>query len=729
MQSTNRTDAKISRLKTGILDLSERFEHNPYFIATHRSLALSLPLIMLGAIALLLRHPPFPAFGFLKSPHFTSFCDALIDCSFGIAALVILIGFSITLANLQPRKPGQLRANSALTTMVVVACFFVIVAPDADAGFVEVLSIRENILTALATSALACWLLFRLSQIRVLRLPVGAFGHDPLIGDVFLLMPAAMATIVIFCIAKMLLMISIVPGLEALFASFLVAIPAMANDQLISSLLYEFSSQVLWFFGLHGPNILSPVHDVVFDPAADANALAARAGTIPPYILTTQFFDFFTRMGGSGSTLCLILALVIAGKTATSRKFAFIALIPALFNVNEPLMYGIPLVLNPLYVIPLITTPLVQAIVAYNAIDLHLVPRITEYATWTTPVFASGYLITGSIAGSLLQVVGLVIGTLIYIPFVRLSEQVGMLRNVKLLETLNNQVESQHAQFAGAHLLEMHGAEGRLATTLARDLDEAVKSSNQLFLEYQPQINVRNREVSGTEALLRWEHPSLGRIAPPLIIALAEESGYLDELGFFILREACTKRAEWSHWLAEDCTLAVNVSPRQLSNPDFCEKALHIIRESGLTPKQVELEITETSALLPDKRAVLTLHELRIAGVRIALDDFGMGHTSIHYLKELPLDTIKIDRSLTNVALNKANELIVKSILELGESMSISVMVEGIEEEEQLERFMSLGCTVFQGYLFSKPMPAVAFPSFAQSLYMEDAKQRENAPA
>ncbi|WP_153769599.1 EAL domain-containing protein [Labrenzia sp. CE80] len=721
-------DRRLDGLKTWILDLAERLAQTRYLISVQRGLALSLPLIMVGAVALLLRSPPFPTPSFFHAELFIVFCDTLIASTFGIASLITLIGFSTTFTVLYASQNYQRLVNPAVTTMVVLSCFFVAMSSEGTNGFDAPLSLENSLLTALFTATISAPLFLYLSQIPRIRLPLGAFGDDPLVGDVFLLMPAAIGTVFLFALGKFLLVATVIPDLDAALDNFLASLPSKIEDGLLLALTYEFFAQALWFFGLHGPNVLYPVQEAIFTPASDANINAAASGLEPPYAITTMFFAFFARFGGSGSTLCLIFALLIAGRSSNSRRFALVALVPGIFNVNEPLIYGIPLVLNPVYVIPMLVTPLVQTFIAYATIILEWMPPAISRPTWTTPVLFSGYLATGSISGTLVQAFSLTVGTLLYIPFVRISEQVTQQRSSKLLKSLMLRVANSSDATPQSNVIEYHGPERRLANVLSRDLEMALRESKELFLEYQPQINVSERRLSGAEALLRWNHPLFGPISPPLIIALAEENGQMDELGYFVLREACAMRAEWRYWLADECCLAVNVSPRQLKDPNFCANALAIIRKSGLTPEQIELEITETGALLPDKQAVQALHDLRLAGIRIALDDFGMGHTSIHYLKELPLDTIKIDRSLTNVALNKANELIVKSILELGVSMDISVMVEGIEEEEQLERFLSLGCTTFQGYLFSKPIPGYAFPSFAQSLYLDDAKQQWQPP-
>jgi len=206
------------------------------------------------------------------------------------------------------------------------------------------------------------------------------------------------------------------------------------------------------------------------------------------------------------------------------------------------------------------------------------------------------------------------------------------------------------------------------------------------------------------EALLRWNHPIYGSIAPPIAIALAEDTARINQLGLFILTEACEQRAAWKDSVPANLTMSVNVSPKQLQDPEFADKVMVILRKTELEPELLELEITESSMLEPDAHVLEMLRQLQEYGIRVAIDDFGMGHASLRYLRAFPVNTIKIDRSLTEGAAGDVNEQIVRSVLELSRSLNIAAVVEGVELYEQLQRFTTMGCTTFQGYYFSKPL-------------------------
>jgi len=204
---------------------------------------------------------------------------------------------------------------------------------------------------------------------------------------------------------------------------------------------------------------------------------------------------------------------------------------------------------------------------------------------------------------------------------------------------------------------------------------------------------------------LRWRHPAHGLIPPPVTVALAEDAGLIDRLGLWVLREACAQRSAWSVQAGERVVMSVNLSPRQFQDAQLAQKVESVLADNGLDPGVLELEITESVALLPDARTLATLRRLRESGVRVAIDDFGMGHASLRYLREFPVDVLKLDRSLTMDSPNGVNGHIIASIVNLSARMGYTLVVEGVETPEQYQRFRAMGCTVFQGFYFSRPLP------------------------
>ncbi|PJG51052.1 bifunctional diguanylate cyclase/phosphodiesterase [Bradyrhizobium forestalis] len=237
---------------------------------------------------------------------------------------------------------------------------------------------------------------------------------------------------------------------------------------------------------------------------------------------------------------------------------------------------------------------------------------------------------------------------------------------------------------------------------LEMDLRAALQR-DEFQVYYQPIRDVASGRVVAFEALLRWNHPQRGLIAPINFIPLAEETGLIVQLGEFVLRSACTDATTWP----DDVDVAVNLSPVQFKSPNLIASVTEALAVSGLDARRLELEITESVLLQNSEATLTTLHELRAMGVRISLDDFGTGYSSLSYLRSFPFDKIKIDRSfVSELATREDSMAIIRAVTGLGRSLGIVTTAEGVENDVQLELLRREGCTQAQGYLFSKPRPA-----------------------
>ena len=240
---------------------------------------------------------------------------------------------------------------------------------------------------------------------------------------------------------------------------------------------------------------------------------------------------------------------------------------------------------------------------------------------------------------------------------------------------------------------------------LEAELSQAVERC-QLRLDYQPMISIETGQVTGFEALLRWDHPELGTIQPDETIPLAEETGLIVPIGDWVLRESCRQMAAWRERFPEtrDLTLNVNVSARQLEAPDFVERVLCARRSAGLGAGNLKLELTET-ALLCNPDAVERLAELERHGIAIQLDDFGSGYSSLSRLSRLPIDSLKLDRSLIEEAeKGTRGATILDAVVHLASSLGLAVTAEGIETSQQADRARKLACQTGQGFFFYRPL-------------------------
>ena len=248
---------------------------------------------------------------------------------------------------------------------------------------------------------------------------------------------------------------------------------------------------------------------------------------------------------------------------------------------------------------------------------------------------------------------------------------------------------------------------------LATELQVAVEL-NQLRLVYQPIVELETRRMAGAEALVRWDHPTRGTIPPGQFIEIAEENGAILPIGRWVLREACRQTGEWQRESAvpDDLFLSVNVSAREIQQAGFVDGVRETLSDTGIDPKRLVLEITETALLRATPATVATLDELRELGVRIVIDDFGTGYFSLSHLRQFPVDQLKIAGEFVQGAdAGDRSSALAGAIVALGRSLDITTVAEGIETIEQAERMRSLGCTYGQGYLFSRPLAGAQFRS------------------
>jgi predicted signal transduction protein with EAL and GGDEF domain len=245
--------------------------------------------------------------------------------------------------------------------------------------------------------------------------------------------------------------------------------------------------------------------------------------------------------------------------------------------------------------------------------------------------------------------------------------------------------------------------------SLECDLRRALERG-EFVVHYQPQVELASGRFVGAEALVRWQHPRLGLVSPAEFIPLAEATGMIVPLGEWVLRTAVRQCGDWQGRGLGPLRVAVNLSPRQFQQPDLVEAVRGSLLEAGLDPRQLELEVTESSVVSNREAAVATLREIRGVGVRVAIDDFGTGHSSLGYLKHLPVDTLKIDRSFVrDLATDPNDEAIVAAVVKLGHSLGLKVKAEGVEDEAQSRLLGALGCDEAQGYLFGRALPAEEF--------------------
>ena len=263
-------------------------------------------------------------------------------------------------------------------------------------------------------------------------------------------------------------------------------------------------------------------------------------------------------------------------------------------------------------------------------------------------------------------------------------------------------------QFYTSHMHERALKRLSLENSMRRGLER-----EEFFLQFQPQICASTGKVKGTEALVRWQHPEWGMVSPLDFISIAEETGLIMPLGEWILETACRQNAEWQRSGFPELRIAVNLSLRQFQQKDLIDIISRVLTDSKLEPQFLELELTESLLMNDTEQAIETLHSLRNLGIKISIDDFGCGYSSLSYLKKLPIDVLKIDQAFVrDVTTSQNDAAIVRTIITLANNLHLKTIAEGIETEEQSTVISSMGCDEMQGYLFSKPLSPDALKSF-----------------
>ncbi|MFC5511249.1 EAL domain-containing protein [Massilia jejuensis] len=256
---------------------------------------------------------------------------------------------------------------------------------------------------------------------------------------------------------------------------------------------------------------------------------------------------------------------------------------------------------------------------------------------------------------------------------------------------------------------------------------------DEFVLYYQPQIDIKSGKIVGMEALIRWQHPELGMVPPGRFISIAEETGMIVAIGAWVLRTACAQNKAWQDAGFDRLRVAVNLSARQFGASDLIENLATVLRDTGLEPKYLEIELTESLFMSDITPAVDLLHRMKALGVNLSIDDFGTGYSSLSYLSRFPIDVLKIDRSFVADITRDANdEAIVTSIIALAHNLKLAVIAEGVETGEQLDYLRRHGCDEMQGYYFSKPLPAHEFEQLmveGRGLHPEQTMAPEDASA
>ncbi len=656
-----------------------------------------LPVFMIGAFSLSIESFPIKAVReFIASAlngKIKEILDLLYNATYGFAAVYLVMVLSVYESQRLSDDP-DMRIYSAISS---AACYFGFMGIEVFTGKADILNYTKiaNIFPAMIIALGSTHGFFVFYKLfyhthREERLTAFERGIHAILPFVLCLLFSVVLAV----------LIGLIPGINNfndLIVHIFNKLFSWIAPGFFGGFIVMFAVSVLWIFGIHGGNVFD---ELLTNPAGP---FSQGAG----HIVTKSFLDTYVLMGGCGTSVCLLIALLLFGKSRKNKRLAKMSCVSVIFNINEPIIFGLPIVLNVAYAIPFIVTPLVAYTIAYLATIWGIVPAMVNAdVQWTTPVLISGYQATGSVAGSILQLVILAIGVAIYSPFVKFEdklEQAGIQKNIDRLTLICKEWEKQRDSYKlVSSNPELHALEDDIAAKVDSDI-----RNGKIRLYYQPQV--KDGRVISAEALLRFGYGKNANdkfIYPPLVVGIATSYGLFDPLSRAVVERALEDLTRIQKDYDKNFRIAVNVSLDLIMEESFRKWMIEKVNEAKPSPHTFGIEITEDANLSDDDSCAVAFDEIKNAGIEVQMDDFSMGHTSITILQKNYFDYIKIDGNLIKRLENERSRSIVSSIVDLGKRLNFTVIAEYVETTRQRDLLLEMGCEVFQGYLYYKAMPA-----------------------
>lgn len=476
-----------------------------------------------------------------------------------------------------------------------------------------------------------------------------------------------------------------------------------------SAMLYVWGNSVLWFFGIHGYYALLPLLDNL-----------PTVSSTPSQLLSQTFLGTFVFIGGSGSTFSLIVALLWRSRYRPYRIVAFGSLVPALINVNELLLFGLPVILNPTLLLPFVLAPTANLILALLATDAGWVSLAVTNVPFNSPVPFNAMLATGGDWHAIaLQLTNVTVGALIYAPFISRREtrahgladtrQHAGAPALQALDTdyVQRREEANHAMDDPVRRLNERDSE---ALFKRRWADRGITDFDfELF--FQPKVDPSRGQVTGCEALLRLHDGQGKQVEPGRFLPELERAGLLKDVDLWVMHAAVRQIAQWQEAGITVLPIAVNVSADSLMDLRAVARLADEARKaSGL----ICVELTE-GALLSDQQVVVqALDSLRGAGCRVDIDDFGTGYSALSYLHRFQVDGIKIDRSFTTALQHERGRVVFAELCAMAARLHLYLTIEGLEEAWQLSHLPRDVPLAVQGFYYAPPLRAQQYLAFIQ---------------
>ncbi len=679
-----------------------------------------IPVLFIGSMTVLLNGIPVQGYqSFLDSFLGGALRNLLLIIQVTtVGTLALYMTMAIGLSYVNQTEEGDRLIFKFGSLFSCITCFFIISGFFVGELDFSLLS-GQGVFSAILSGVFASVLYGKIEKLFGTRKKVFFDGADSSFNAALQVILPYLCVVVCFAVINYLITFFFhVESIQHLFMNAMDSLFMKLHRSYFSGLLFTFLVSLMWWFGIHGNNVLNQVAEDMFTQI------------IPGEIVSKSFIDTFVIMGGTGCLIGLLIAIMVFGKKNSTKKLSRMALIPGVFNISELLVFGFPVIYNLYMLIPFILSPILCFTGAFLFTKAGFLPLVTNTVEWTTPPLLSGYMATGSVRGIIVQLVNIAISVACYAPFVIKYEKKSKDEFSTAMDNLIAILKKSEETTEEVVLTECEGNVGRLAKMLAADLDAAIASATassdgkgQLIIKYQPQFDHTGHCI-GAEALLRWNHERYGIIYPPLAVHLAKESGSLYKLETYIMERSIRDSEDFRTSFGKKFKLSVNTTVTTLYDKRLVTFLQTMAERYKLRSGNICIEITEETELVTTEETGNLIKSIRAFGYTFALDDFSMGHTSLQYLQHNQFDIVKLDGNLVkSILTNDRTKEIINSIVYLSKSLDFKVLAEFVETTEQKNALQQIGCLLYQGYLYSPAIDKAAMLELGRELADGGVKQ------
>ncbi|EOG1499548.1 PTS sugar transporter subunit IIC/EAL domain-containing protein [Vibrio vulnificus] len=657
----------------------------PSLQAIREGMIWLIPCLMLSAFALF-----FASMGEFVGGGRSGWINALYDVHNAIASFFPYL-MTATISYVLAMQWKLARPPMALLSIIflLIVCH-VVPADDTLKMF--------HIVIAIVTPLYAIPILAHLLHVPQLRITNSDSGGKLVKESLNLVLPALLTAFIVVVINYLIFsMISFGDGLKLVQLDY-------ANEPYEFGITFAAMNSLLWFLGVHGYYALLPLVELL-QQASSLNYSTFVAGGEGHYAMNLSMMGTFVFIGGSGATLSLVVAMLLFVKQKSLKLIAIASIPIGLINVNEILLFGLPIILNPRMFLPFFLTPAVHVVTTLLAIEIGVIDVPSASVPFNAPIIINAWLATsGDWGGVLLQLFNIAVGVVIYYPSVRNLNRLYSNREIKIdfLDTVYVR-RREEADTLKDDPIATANDRARRAQEVEQRLEHI--GSKEFCLEYQPQVSHQTGRVVGCEALIRAIEPDGTLVYPGTFLPWLEEAGLMKDVDLWVLKTVAKDIQEWNR-IGLYVPVSINLTPAFLADQECMDKLEYILAPVA---SQVHIEITEETLLVDEQVLARSFNLLHQLGVAVYIDDFGTGFSSLSYLNRFEVDAIKVDRSFVLALDNEKGKKVFMSLLSVAEQLGLEVVIEGVESQQQLNHIPAKEHISIQGWYYSRSLQHNSF--------------------